>query len=88
MIEITLMADVGQHAMRVGRNVPLQPVEVSHFGGCGGDHQIVVFGQPDNGEIRLDAAPGVQPLGVDDAARTHVHVVGADVVQHPGASAP
>ena len=62
----------------------MQPVEVPYFGGRGGHDQVAVLGQPGHRQIRFDAAPLVQPLGIDDAAGTHVNVVRTDVVQHPG----
>ena len=71
-------------AVRVRRNVRLEPVEVPHFACGGGDDQEAVFGQARHREIRLDAAALVQPLCVDDAAGLHIDLVGADPAEHPG----
>ena len=73
---------IGQHAVGIRRDVAFKPVEVAHFGGGGGDHEKAVLAEAGHGQVGLYAAPFVQPLGVDDAARAHIDVVGANPVQH------
>ena len=52
---------------------------------CGGaardDHETIP-GETGDGEIGLDAAALVQPLGVDDPAWSDVDVIGRDAVEH------
>src|SRR5262245_52524490 len=50
-----------------------------------GDDQIAVLGETGHRQIGLDAAALVQPLGIDDASRLDVDVVGRDAIEHgPG----
>ena len=45
-------------------------------------HQEGVGGEPGHGQVRLDAAAGVQHLRIDQAAGRHVDVVGAEPLEH------
>ena len=51
------------------------------MGGGRGHHQIAVRGKPGDGEVRLDPAPPVEQLRVDDLARRHGHIVRANALQ-------
>ncbi len=68
--------------MGVIRRVAPEPCHVAGLRHGAGDHQEFVFGKPCHGEIGLDAAALIEPLGVNDAARLDVDIVGADAVQH------
>ena len=50
--------------------------------GSGGDDEELVLGQPGHGQVGLDAAALVEPLGVDHLADGRGHVIGADVLKH------
>ena len=78
------LADVGDRGELVRPDVPLQPVVVAGQGGGAGEHQEPGLGQPGHGDVGLDAGAGVEPLGVDDAARLGRHVARADPLQHGG----
>src|SRR3546814_6121684 len=62
---------VGDHAVRVVGDVAAQPGEVAARHRRAGHHQEGGLGEARDGEVGLDAAAVVQPLGVDDAARRH-----------------
>src|SRR5438105_12396184 len=49
-----------------------------------GDDEIGVLGLARDGEVRLDAAPLIQPLRIDDPPDGHVDLVGADPSEHGG----
>ena len=74
--------DVGGHHPRLGGKVILEVAEVAHLRGRCGHDQVAIGRQPSDGEIGLDAAALVEPLGVDDLADGHGHIVRADPVQH------
>ena len=58
-----------------------QPGDVA-VGGVGGDHQEPVVGQLRHGQVGLDPAVVVEPLGVGDPPRLAVHVAGRQLVEH------
>ena len=76
MAEVTLVSTQWASAEMCRCN----QLKVPHLRGSGGHDQIAVFGQPGDGEIRFNATLGVEPLRVDDAAGTHVHIVRADPI--------
>ena len=75
-------ADIGGDGPRVWRYLALQPGEVAHLGGRSGDDQKAVWRLARHGQVGLDAATHIEPLGVDDLAHRHGDVVGADLVEH------
>ena len=62
--------------------VAREPGEVAGLGDGRGDHQIALLGEARDGEVGLDAAAFIEPLGVDDAAERHIHLAGREAVQH------
>src|SRR5262245_66480823 len=59
-----------------------EPGEVAGLRLGAGDDQVTVLGKTGDGEVRLDAAALVQPLGIDDPAGSDIDVIGRDAVQH------
>ena len=80
--------DVRDHAVGVRRDVAAEPVEVADRARRRRHHPVPVLGEAGDGEVRLDAPPLVQPVGVDDPPRLDVHVGGAHALEHPGRVAP
>ncbi len=72
---------VGQHAVRIGWNVFLQPVKIANLRFRGRDDQEGIFGKPGYRQVRFDASSVVQPLRVDKPSDIAVDIVGTDVVQ-------
>ena len=68
--------------MCVRRDVAPQPVEVACLGLGTGHDQIGGLAQSRNGQVGLDPALVVEPLGIDHLARRDVDIVGADMVEH------
>ena len=64
------------------RRVALEPGHVADLRHSTGHHQELVFFQPRDRKISLNATPLIAPLGIDNTARLNVHIVGADVIQH------
>src|SRR6267154_4718782 len=61
-----------------------EAAEISRLRGARGDDEIGVLGLARDGEVRLDAAPLIQPLRIDDPPDGHVDLVGADPSEHGG----
>ena len=59
----------------------VQPGEVALQRRCGNDREEARLGQPRDREVAFDAAALVEHLGVDDAARRDVDLVGANPLQ-------
>ena len=76
------LADVGDGGELVRADMPFQPVAVAGQGGGAGQHQEPGLVQPGDGDVGLDPAMRVEPLGVDDAARLDRQVARADPLQH------
>jgi hypothetical protein len=67
--------------MRVIGNVPLEPSHVAPLRGRNGDDHERGFGQAGNGDVRLDPAARIEPLGIDELAHGHVDLVGGQAVE-------
>jgi len=76
--------DIGEHAVRARLDVPLEPVEVLAFGLRAADDQERRLAETRHGEVGFNAAPVVEPLGVDHFPGRNGDVVGAHTVQHAG----
>ncbi len=74
---------VEKDARALGQMAP-QPGQVAALRDGEGHHHELGLGKPGDGDVGLDPAELVQPLGVDHPAHAHVDLVGADPVQ-PGA---
>ena len=72
--------DVGDDDEFVGEMLA-QPGKIALQGGAWNDGEEGHLGKPRHGEIALDATLAIQHLCVDDFARRHVHVVGAEALQ-------
>ena len=74
--------------MGVIGNMFFEPEKVPDFGLGGRDNHVHVLRKPRHGEIRLNPAPLVEPLGIHHPTWRHVNVVGTDQVQHAGSVTP
>ena len=74
--------NVGELGVQAFRDMAGQPVEVADLGRRSGDDQVAVLGLAGDGEVGLDSAPFVQPLGIDDTAGLDGDVIGRDLVEH------
>ena len=72
---------IGHVNLRAIAQVPLDPGEVAGLRGRRRHHQIAIVREPGDGEVRLDPAPLVEELRVDDLARRHGDIVGAEALQ-------
>ena len=73
---------IGRDRMRtIGRVAP-EPCEVTRLRGTAGHHHELAFGKPRHGEVGLDAASLIAPLGIDDTAGIDVDIIGGNLVQH------
>ena len=72
--------------MFIGQDVARNPVEIPHSLGRTGDDQIAfahgVGLLADHGHVALKAAAFIEQGGVDHAVHRHVHVLGAQALQH------
>ena len=67
--------------VRFRRDMLLQPPHHVAVDRVHQDQEIAGLCQASHGQVRLDRAAFVQPLGVHNAAHRHRHIVGADAVQ-------
>ena len=83
---------IGQHRVFVGVDMPADPVGIAHRLGRARDQQEAlargILGQAHDGQVALEATADVEQAGVDHAAHRHVHVVGAQALQHRQRVAP
>ena len=82
------LGDVHQLGVLVRADVPADPVPVAHGLGRAADEVVLVGGQADRGQVALEAAAVVQQAGVHRLADRHVHVVGAEPLEHADRVAP
>ena len=68
--------------MGISRNMRLQPMEITHLRGAGGNNQKFFLPRPGYRQVRLDTTPFVEPLGIDRAVHGHINLIGTDLVQH------
>ena len=59
-----------------------QPVEILHLGFSAGDDQICRFRKTCDGQVSLNTAFFIQPLGIDQLARGNIDIVRTDAVEH------
>ena len=59
-----------------------QPVKILHLGFSAGDDQICGFGKACDGQVSLNPAFFIEPLGIDQLARGNIDIVGTDAVEH------
>ena len=75
-------ADVGQRGVLVLADVAFDPVGIAHGLRRAGDDEKALGRQAQHGEITLEAAPRIEHGGVDHPPRRHVHLIGAQALQH------
>ena len=59
-----------------------EPIEIAYLELAGGNNEIVVRGEAGNGQICLNTAYFVEPLGIDQTPWFHRHIVSANLVEH------
>ena len=67
--------------------VSFEPIKIPDLCLGGRHNHEHILAEPSHGEIRLDTAVLIQPLGIDHSARCHINIVGTYRTQHAGSVA-